>query len=57
MGGNENARVYQALQQHDDNTRLLEHIERGQRRTLRWLQVGIVLLAIILALQIWRYLN
>ena len=37
--------------------RLLEHIERGQRRTLRWLQVGVVLLAVILALQIWRYLN
>ena len=28
LGGNETARVYQALQQHDDNTRLLEHIEQ-----------------------------
>ena len=28
LGGNETARVYQTLQQHDDNTRLLEHIEQ-----------------------------
>ena len=39
-----------------EHKRLLEQIAQGQRRTLRWLQLGIVVLTGLLALQAWRHL-
>lgn len=39
-----------------EHRRLLEQIAQGQRRTLRWLQLGIVVLTALLALQAWRHL-
>ncbi|MDO4636196.1 MAG: ubiquinone biosynthesis regulatory protein kinase UbiB [Lautropia sp.] len=43
--------------QEQARTQLLQQIAHHQRRSLRWLQMGILLLVILLALQIWRYLH
>lgn len=39
-----------------EQRRLLEQIVAGQRRSLRWLQFGTLVLLAILALQLWRHL-
>ncbi|MDO4905375.1 MAG: ubiquinone biosynthesis regulatory protein kinase UbiB [Lautropia sp.] len=39
-----------------EQKRLLEQIVAGQKRTLRWLQVGILVLLLFIALHFWRHL-